>query len=34
MPPQRRTIKRCANHVYIAHMIERQLHMERYRRYS
>ena len=31
MPPQRRTWKRCASHVYIAHFIEYQLHIERYR---
>ena len=29
MPPQRRSWKRCASHVYIAHFIEHQLHRER-----
>ena len=34
MPPQRRAIKRCANHVYIAHMIEELLHMDRCGHYA
>lgn len=34
MPPQRRMLKRGASHVYIAHMIEELLHMERCGHYA